>query len=230
MAYPTKLLAENEQVQFELRPHWRSLLWPVLWLVVIVGVWVFLSAKFGEWLSGESGVLSIVRWAIAAVSLFLLFFLTVRPFITWATTHYVFTNRRIIVRQGLIGKKGRDMPLSKVNAANYDSRTFESLFNAGTLRIESAAERGTLVIANVPNVEHVQREVYQLIEEDDAYRSARSQMYEQQFREGDLPEPLVGQTDDLKNLRDAPSIAEAEDQVTDRPTRPPEGSAGGSGG
>ena len=38
MAYPAKLLANGEQVEFELRPHWRALLIPIIWLLVIVGV------------------------------------------------------------------------------------------------------------------------------------------------------------------------------------------------
>ena len=43
-----------------------------------------------------------------------------RPILYWLTTQYVFTNRRIIVRSGLIARHGRDMPLSKVNNVSFD--------------------------------------------------------------------------------------------------------------
>jgi len=38
-----------------------------------------------------------------------------RPLLSWFTTRYVLTTRRIITRTGLIATRGKDMPLSKVN-------------------------------------------------------------------------------------------------------------------
>ena len=66
----------------------------------------------------------------------------------------------------------------------------ERIFNSGTLVIESASEHGMLVVANVPNVEQVQREVYRLHDDDDAFRAARSELFEQQLRSGQTPEVL----------------------------------------
>jgi hypothetical protein len=48
------------------------------------------------------------------------------------------------------------------------------MFNSGTLMIQSAAEQGQLVIRNIPDVEMVQREVYRLHDEDDAFRRNRA--------------------------------------------------------
>ncbi len=191
MGYPTKLLAQDESIAFELRPHWRSLILPVFWLLVVVGVSTFLLAKSGSWLDEGSTVLTVMRWLIVLVALFLLIFLFVRPLLAWLTTQYVFTTRRIIVRTGIIARRGRDMPLSKVNNVSFEHTVWERLFNSGRISVESASEHGMLVIANVPNVEFVQREVYRLHDEDDAFRSARSEMYEAQFRAGETPTPLT---------------------------------------
>lgn len=174
MGYPQKLLANGEEVEFELRPHWRSLIGPVVWLILIVGIAAFLSAKLSSWMSSDSNLLTIARVAIVVVAVFLLIFLFVRPLTAWLTTQYVFTNRRIIIRTGIIARRGRDMPLSKVNDVSFDHSVWERLLNCGTLMIESAAENGQLVIENIPNVETVQREVYRLHDEDDAFRRARS--------------------------------------------------------
>lgn len=209
MAYPKKLLADGEEIQFELRPHWRSLFFPIFWLLVIVGVAAFTMSKLNTWLDDGSAALSVLRWAIAIVALFLLVFLFVRPLIAWLTTQYVFTNRRVIVRTGFIARKGRDMPLSKVNNVMFEHTVFERFFNCGTLMIESASEHGMLVVANVPNVERVQREVYRLHDEDDAYRSARSEMYEAQFRTGQVPAPLLdsdGQPRQVPQVPPAPPL------------------------
>ena len=112
MGYPTKLLGEGEVIEFEMHPHWRGLILPVIWLLltVFIGVWLYMS--LGSWFP-DSVVSTAGRWAIIVAGLFILVFWVVRPFLYWISTQYVFTNRRIITRAGVISKKGRDMPLAK---------------------------------------------------------------------------------------------------------------------
>lgn len=171
MAYPRKLLAGDEEIAFELHPAWKILVPPVLWLLVIVAVTSFLAAQVSALMEGSATGFLTAALVVLAVSLLIV--LTVRPIIYWLTTQYVFTSRRIIIRTGLIARQGRDMPLSKVNDVSFSHSAFERAFNCGTLVIESASEHGQLIIANVPNVESVQREVYRLHDEDDAFRRNR---------------------------------------------------------
>jgi len=62
------------------------------------------------------------------------------------------------------------MPLARVNNVTFEKTLTERILNCGTLSIQSAAEQGSLLIASVPNVESIQREVYRLYEEDDTRR------------------------------------------------------------
>lgn len=172
MGYPQKLLGNDEQVQFELRPSWKTLVWPIVWLLVIVAAFAFLMAKVNSWFDGTTS--TIMLWIVGVVALIALIVLVIRPFIFWWTTQYVFTNRRIIIRTGIIARRGRDMPLSKVNDVSFDNTVWDRLFNCGSLMVQSAAESGQLIIENIPDVENVQREVYRLHDEDDAFRRARS--------------------------------------------------------
>ena len=50
MTYPDKLLAPGETLAFELKPHWRALIAPVIVLVieVFVATWLFFSDNFGR--------------------------------------------------------------------------------------------------------------------------------------------------------------------------------------
>lgn len=218
MAYPQKLLADNEKIEFDLRPHWSSIFIPIVWFILIVGVGGFLYGQLGSWLESNQSVLSVFRWGIIIIGVFLFLFLVYRPVIAWFTTQYVFTNRRLIVRTGLIARRGRDMPLSKVNNVIFDHTIIQRILNCGTLTIESAAENGSLVVAYVPNVEHVQREVYRLHDEDDAFRAARSEMYESQFRQGNTPEVLAdfgvptGEHPDLPSTPGQPQTGAAPTQ------------------
>lgn len=172
MGYPQSLLGNDEQVQFELRPAWKTLIWPTVWLLVIIGLLFFVLGRVNSWFDGATG--DIMTWVALGAAFIALVILVLRPFIFWWRTQYVFTNRRIIIRTGVIARKGRDMPLSKVNDVSFDNTIWDRMFNCGTLMIQSAAEQGQLVIRNIPDVEMVQREVYRLHDEDDAFRRNRA--------------------------------------------------------
>jgi uncharacterized membrane protein YdbT with pleckstrin-like domain len=161
MAYPEKLLAPNEHVKFQMRPHWRALFGPILILVatVFVGTFLFVSAPW-PWL----------QWVVGAVMALLILWPALLGFLRWVTTDYVFTDRRIIVRSGILTKRGRDVPLSKINNVSFEVPVLGRLLNYGTLDIQSAGENEGLRIEDVPDVEHIQRDVYELTEVDDARR------------------------------------------------------------
>ena len=163
MAYPEKLLTAGETVEYDMRPHWRMLALPSLALILVVFVTVFaLSAMPSGW--------DPARWLVLAVAAVLLVWWVVTPVVRWATTQYVITNRRVIVRSGIVARQGRDMPLTRVNDVHFSYTVLDRLLGCGTLVVESAGESGQLVIRAVPDVEVIQREVFRLHEEDDLRR------------------------------------------------------------
>lgn len=164
MGYPTKLLADDESIVYELKPHWRALVVPVIVLLVTLGVGIFAIASWDN---------SGLRWTVLVVMLLVLVIWVVRPFLYWLTTQYVITDHRIIVRTGLISRSGRDMPLSRVNDVSFKKSVIERALNCGTLMIESAGTQGQLIISSVPDVEDIQREIYRLHDEDDERRRNR---------------------------------------------------------
>ena len=160
MAYPRRLLGEDEHIVLELHPHWKALLFPALVLPLVVGIGSFLwfeipdhhrFSGFGHWAVFVVAVLAVIFWSIV-------------PFLRWRTTLYVLTNRRLITRSGILSRQGRDMPLTRVNDASFSHGVIDRMLGCGTLVIESAGERGQLVLSEVPRVESVQREVYRQVE------------------------------------------------------------------
>jgi uncharacterized membrane protein YdbT with pleckstrin-like domain len=108
---------------------------------------------------------------VAAVAVLVVLRWVVWPFLEWVTTSYVVTDRRLITRFGVIARTGRDMPLSRVNDVTFEhSSILERVLGCGTLVVESAGERGQLVLRDVPRVEEVQRDVYRLAEADEERR------------------------------------------------------------
>jgi uncharacterized membrane protein YdbT with pleckstrin-like domain len=169
VTYPTRLLAPGERIAFELKPHWRALIAPAVVLIieVFVGTWLYFSVA--NWSIG-SWSLAWLQWPILIILIGVAIWRVLVPFARWLTTQYVFTSRRIIVRRGLVTKQGRDMPLNKVNNVSFNVSLMGRILNYGALEVESASDDGDLYIDDVPDVEEIQRLVYELHELDDSRR------------------------------------------------------------
>ena len=159
MAFPQRLLADDEQLVLVLRRHWKTLAWPFVVLVlVIAAIAVPLALTDGGW----------PRWlgiAVTIVAALVVLAWVVWPLIVWRTTVYAISNRRLIMREGVFARSGHDMPLTRLNDVSFQHSFVERLLGAGTLMVESAGERGQLTLTDIPKVELVQRTLYRLSED-----------------------------------------------------------------
>jgi len=163
---PRRLLGVDENVVMAMRPHVKELAVPTLVLLVVAPVATYLTAVMPD---GDAQ--RWLRLAVVAVAALIVLRWTVWPFLKWITTSYVVTDRRLITRVGVIARSGRDMPLSRVNDVTFEhTNLFERMLGCGTLVVESAGERGQLVLRDVPRVEEVQRDLYRLAEQDEERR------------------------------------------------------------
>ena len=158
MGFNARLLAENEHIVLDLRPHVKALAQPVFVLLAVCGAGGYTIARFSE---------PAARYAAVGAAALVLALFAVVPFLRWRTTHFVVTDRRVLVRTGVLSRSGRDVPLSRINDITFSHSLLERLLGTGTLVIESAGERGQVVLTDVPRVEQVQRQVYDLVEETD---------------------------------------------------------------
>lgn len=159
MPFPSRLLADDEEVVLDLHPHWKQLVLPLLLVPVVVGLAAYLF-----FVVPDGSARTPLRWAIVAVAAIVLLRWSLWPFLRWETTRYVLTNRRVVIRTGVFGRSGRDIPLTRVNDVSFQHSLFERMLRCGTLTIESAGEHGQVVLPEVPGVEVVQREVYRAVE------------------------------------------------------------------
>jgi uncharacterized membrane protein YdbT with pleckstrin-like domain len=165
MGYPKRLLNDDEDVVFDLHPHWKGLVLPTVLAPVIV-----FAATYGAGKIPESKAQSGLRIAVAVAALLAFLWFCVRPYVRWLTTHFVVTTRRVLMREGLVARKGRDIPIFRINDVTFEHTVLERMFGAGTLIVESAGERGQVTLTDIPHVEDVQREIYTLMDADDARR------------------------------------------------------------
>jgi uncharacterized membrane protein YdbT with pleckstrin-like domain len=158
VGFPDSVLTKDEQVVLHLHPHWKAVFWPVVWAVLTVAAVVLVSV-FTSW-----GMIPLL--IVAGVGLVLILVVTVWPWIKWRTTHYVFTNERVIMRSGVFSRSGRDIPLGRVNDVSFSHSLFERMLGCGTLTIESAGERGQVQLDDIPRVEKTQSVLYELVDND----------------------------------------------------------------
>ncbi len=163
MGFPTNLLASDEEVVLHLHPHWKALIWPVFVLLVVAAGGSFLAAV-SPW--------PVVQLGIAAFAVVVLLIFTVGPILRWVTTHYVFTTHRVLLRSGVVSRTGRDIPLARINDVSFEHNLIERMLGLGTLTVESAGERGQVVLRDIPRVEQVQSTLYQLVDDEAERRGA----------------------------------------------------------
>ncbi|CAM3374517.1 PH domain-containing protein [Nocardioides dubius] len=157
MAISPKLLNEGEHVVVSTRTHAKALFGPILVLLLTLGVATFLSVVLSDRVDGttSSALLGVV-WLVALV---VIVWWVVRPTLSWMTTTYTFTNRRLMFRSGLIAKEGRTIPLNRISGVDFEINVTDRIFGCGTLVVSDASEQGRVELHDIPRVEEVQKVV-----------------------------------------------------------------------
>jgi uncharacterized membrane protein YdbT with pleckstrin-like domain len=158
VGYPENVLAKGEQVVLHHHPHWKRLIWPVVVLILTTGLAAFGSGYVNSthWDQLAKNVIYGVIWGIWLV---VVGWLTLWPFLTWLTTNFVVTNRRVMFRHGVLTRSGIDIPMARINSVEFRDRLLERIFRTGTLIIESASQ-DPLEFSDIPRLRNVHALLY----------------------------------------------------------------------
>ena len=204
MAFPPKLLNEDEEIVLDLHPAWWFFAGPVVTVAIltIIGVATFNLHEF-------------VRVSAGVVLLVALGWFGIR-YARWVTTNFVVTSDRVIYRHGVLRKSGIEIPLEKINTVFFNQSLFERMVGAGDLVIESAGERGRQHFRDIRKPSLVQNVIYRQIEanENRKYdRIARATSGVPTSAATPAAESIPDQIAKLDELRRRGVISEAEFQA-----------------
>jgi len=158
MALRDKHLAEGERIVLDLRTHWKALAQPLALLVFLLALvfvvwWVARDTDWATWAGLGTGALAAVLTAVFVVL----------PVLRWSTSRYVITNRRVSHRSGILTKRGRDIPLFRINDIAIEKDPLDRVFGCGTLVISDATEKAGMELPDVPGVERVHLALQELL-------------------------------------------------------------------
>jgi uncharacterized membrane protein YdbT with pleckstrin-like domain len=158
-------LSAGEHLVLKLHQHWKTVLRPVFVLALIIAATLVVLILVPS-------LIAAVRLAIGAVALLLAIVFVAGPLLRWWTTSYELTNRRLRLRAGIVTRRGRDFPLSRISDVSFAQGVLDRLLGCGRLVVESPGEHGQLVLTEIPHVQQVQATLFQLVE-DEQQRLAR---------------------------------------------------------
>jgi uncharacterized membrane protein YdbT with pleckstrin-like domain len=144
MPYPTKLLAEGEEIIKDTRLHWIALFKEILYTAGLLILLIVLLAATN--LAGWFYLLLIFFWAAGSI----------RGITDWFTSNLVLTNRRVIFRKGLLSKKGYEIPVDRVQDVGFRQSAIQRMVGSGDLLVESGGD-STTALRNVPDAVEMKR-------------------------------------------------------------------------
>ncbi len=135
MAFPEDVLGDGERLLVHQHPHPKLLLLPALVFVLVCGAVGYLAAVMHR--ASWWGIGSLV---LAGAALALVGWFSVVPLARWFSTHFVITDRRVLVREGVLSRAGFEIPIGRVDGVHYRQGVVDRMFGCGTLEIESASD------------------------------------------------------------------------------------------
>ncbi len=160
-------LAVGEEPVATLHPHWKTLVGPIATTFIVVA-----ALLVGEVLIPGNKYAWAERLALAVVAIALLMWWLMIPLLVWRTTVYELTTRRMRLRDGILTRNGRDIPLSRITDVSFRKGVLDRILGSGTLVVESAGEHGELELKEIAHVEKVSSMLFQLVE-DERVRDSR---------------------------------------------------------
>jgi membrane protein YdbS with pleckstrin-like domain len=152
---------DRERQVLLVHPHWKVLVRPVLLALVVVIAALFVVAIIPS--GADAGAERLAAGAVVVLALMLWLMV---PVLRWRLTTYELTTRRLRIRTGVLTKRGRDIPLARVNDVSFEQGPLDRLLGCGRLVVESAGEHGQIVLTEIPHVQSVHATLFQLVEEE----------------------------------------------------------------
>jgi uncharacterized membrane protein YdbT with pleckstrin-like domain len=127
-------LHQNEQIKISAKIHWSSYL--------IVGIWagIFALSLIGQLLGAHSNNNTSGTFFFTA---FIGFFPLTYRILQNKGKHYILTNNRLYVENGIIAKSKKDIPIHKMNDVEMSQGIVQRIFGSGDIVVLTGNDKPT---------------------------------------------------------------------------------------
>jgi len=125
---------------------------PILVMVLAAGGWGALMWFRNS--KGFSEIWSIVVWItfFVVIAGWLLY-----PLFSWFFSHFVLTDRRLVLSQGILNKSTMSIPLDQLSDIKSSQNMWERIFRYGDVVMETASEFGQQPFTNISHQEQQEK-------------------------------------------------------------------------
>jgi len=157
VAFPRRLLTEGEALVADVHPHWSFLGWTAIAVVVPVAALVALSVA---WPAAPL----VVAWILGAILALSMAWFAGR-LVRWRSTQLVVTSSRVVQRSGVLGRRGLEVRLTRINEISYHQSILERLTGQGRLFLDVGGDRGVVAFNHVPRPAALAAVIHEQIED-----------------------------------------------------------------
>jgi uncharacterized membrane protein YdbT with pleckstrin-like domain len=101
-------------------------------------------------------------WAVLALAVLLLVLLVLRPFYSWLAFSLLVTNRRVILRKGLLKNEEHDVFLNQIQDVAHSQPLLARIVGSGSLLL--TATSGDIIIAeSMPKIQQLRAVIADLV-------------------------------------------------------------------
>lgn len=160
MGYPEDALAADEELVLHRHPHWKMLVVPVAIFVLSAAIAGYLLGLAQRQLSGGASL--VASAVLVAAWLALVVWKTLVPVLRWKSTHFIVTDRRVMIRHGVMTHTGIDIPMNRISNVQFRHGLVDRMLGTGTLMIVASSD-DPLEFDDIPEVQKVHSLLYRQV-------------------------------------------------------------------
>jgi uncharacterized membrane protein YdbT with pleckstrin-like domain len=162
MGYITSNLAPGESIRAVVKVHW-GILFPAIWALVVLAaaVWVAQAGLLAAWLAQAEIPVSV--WIPVGILAVVCLVTVVHALVYLLTTEIAVTDRKVVAKWGLLGRRTIEQRLGKIESVTVDQNLLGRLFDYGSVYVHGTGS-GSTPMRYVARPIWVRREIEEAIE------------------------------------------------------------------
>jgi membrane protein YdbS with pleckstrin-like domain len=162
----------GERVLFSTRPRFSQSVASAYFRIILLLLLLYFFSTIITYLAliqstiSTLGTIPFVEWStdILILIIALLFLSLIWTYFSWRSKCYILTNKRIMVKKGIISKKTVYMHFNKIQDISVSQGFTQRISSAGDIEIFGGRDRTSLILRDIPNPDKFETMINEKIE------------------------------------------------------------------